>query len=167
LYNKLFPTWRGPRRAVLPGLSCPRPADGPGRWRWHEDADSKVATAPLQATEMDGVRAGRRHAKWWVTAVAARCRTDATLMVLSGCFARAPCHLDIATARQSHLSALAGHAVHSFHAKRSAVWPDLADLLPVLRRSQCRSMPPDGKASTSIYSSPRFRTLTHCTRRAL
>eukprot|EP00964_Phaeocystis_antarctica_P127110 scaffold90770_cov37-Phaeocystis_antarctica.AAC.1 len=59
-----------------------------------------------------------------------------------------------ASARQSHLSALAGHAVHSFHAKRSAVWPDLADLLPVLRRSQCRSMPPDGKASTSIYSSP-------------
>jgi len=97
LYNKLFPTWRGPRRAVLPGLSCPRPADGPGRWRWHEDADSKVATAPLQATEMDGVRAGRRHTKWWVAAVAARCRTDATLMVLSGCFARAPCHLDIAT----------------------------------------------------------------------
>ena len=81
----------------MPGLSCPRPADGPGRWRWHEDADSKVATAPLQATEMDGVRAGRRHTKWWVAAVAARCRTDATLMVLSGCFARAPCHLDIAT----------------------------------------------------------------------
>eukprot|EP00964_Phaeocystis_antarctica_P089616 scaffold57220_cov30-Phaeocystis_antarctica.AAC.1 len=41
-------------------------------------------------------------------------------------------------ARQSHLSALAGHAVHSFHAKRSAAWPDLADLLPALRRSQCR-----------------------------
>eukprot|EP00964_Phaeocystis_antarctica_P156020 scaffold125493_cov42-Phaeocystis_antarctica.AAC.2 len=51
------------RRAhQLRGLSCPRSADGPGRWRWHEDADSKVATAPLQATEMDGVRAGRRHA---------------------------------------------------------------------------------------------------------
>eukprot|EP00964_Phaeocystis_antarctica_P043937 scaffold25212_cov34-Phaeocystis_antarctica.AAC.1 len=56
--------------------------------------------------------------------------------------------------------ALAGHAVHT-HAKRSAVWPDLADLLPVLRRSQCRSMPPDGDAFISIYSSPRFRTLTH------
>eukprot|EP00964_Phaeocystis_antarctica_P033126 scaffold18786_cov45-Phaeocystis_antarctica.AAC.1 len=55
------------------------------------------------------------------------------------------------SARQSHLSALVGHAVHSFHAKRSAVWPDLADLLPVLRRSQCRSMPPDGDAFTSIY----------------
>ena len=81
----------------MPGLLCPRPADGPGRWRWHEDAGSKVATAPLQATEVDGVRAGRRHAKWWVAAVAATCRTDATLMVLSGCFARAPCHLDIAT----------------------------------------------------------------------
>eukprot|EP00964_Phaeocystis_antarctica_P017866 scaffold9923_cov38-Phaeocystis_antarctica.AAC.4 len=39
--------------------------------------------------------------------------------------------------------------------------------LPALRRSQCRSMPLDGKASTSIYSSPRFRTLTHCTPRAL
>eukprot|EP00964_Phaeocystis_antarctica_P067280 scaffold40727_cov71-Phaeocystis_antarctica.AAC.1 len=72
-----------------------------------------------------------------------------------------------ASARQSHLSALAGHAVHSFHAKRSAVWPDLADLPPVLRRSQCRSMLPDGDVFTSIYSSPRFRTLTHCTRRAL
>ena len=42
------------------------------------------------ATEVDDVRAGRRHAKWWEAAVAARCRTDATLMVLSGCFARAP-----------------------------------------------------------------------------
>eukprot|EP00964_Phaeocystis_antarctica_P139851 scaffold104657_cov56-Phaeocystis_antarctica.AAC.1 len=42
------------------------------------------------------------------------------------------------SARQSHLSALAGHAVHSYHAKRSAAWPDLADLLPALRRSQCR-----------------------------
>eukprot|EP00964_Phaeocystis_antarctica_P008254 scaffold4444_cov32-Phaeocystis_antarctica.AAC.2 len=42
----------------------------------------------------------------------------------------------------SHLSALAGHAVHSFHAKRSAAWPDVADLLPALRRSQCRSMLP-------------------------
>eukprot|EP00964_Phaeocystis_antarctica_P013355 scaffold7312_cov64-Phaeocystis_antarctica.AAC.4 len=38
------------------------------------------------------------------------------------------------SARQSHLSALAGHAVHSFHAKRSAAWPDLADLLSALRR---------------------------------
>eukprot|EP00964_Phaeocystis_antarctica_P077754 scaffold48309_cov34-Phaeocystis_antarctica.AAC.1 len=44
-----------------------------------------------------------------------------------------------ASARQWHLrrqGALAGHAVHAFHAKRSAVWPDLADLLPVLCRSQ-------------------------------
>eukprot|EP00964_Phaeocystis_antarctica_P085906 scaffold54322_cov74-Phaeocystis_antarctica.AAC.11 len=57
-------------------------------------------------------------------------------------------------ARQSHLSALAGHAVHSFHAKRSAAWPDLADLLPALRRSQCRSMLPDGDAFISIYPSP-------------
>eukprot|EP00964_Phaeocystis_antarctica_P046332 scaffold26754_cov31-Phaeocystis_antarctica.AAC.1 len=65
------------------------------------------------------------------------------------------------SARQSHLSALAGHAVHSFHVKRSAAWPDLADMPPVLHRSQCRSMPPDGDAFTSIYSSPRFRTLTH------
>ena len=58
------------------------------------------------------------------------------------------------SARQSHLSALAGHAVHSFHAKRSAAWPDLADLLPALRRSPCRSVLPDGVAFTSIYSSP-------------
>eukprot|EP00964_Phaeocystis_antarctica_P062821 scaffold37669_cov43-Phaeocystis_antarctica.AAC.1 len=57
------------------------------------------------------------------------------------------------SARQSHLSALAGHAVHSFHAKRSAVLPDLADLLPALRRSQCSSMPPDGDAFTLRYSS--------------
>ena len=55
------------------------------------------------------------------------------------------------SARQSHLSALAGHAVHSFHAKRSAAWPELAELLPVLHRSQCRSVPTDGKAFTSIY----------------
>eukprot|EP00964_Phaeocystis_antarctica_P126751 scaffold90410_cov39-Phaeocystis_antarctica.AAC.1 len=34
------------------------------------------------------------------------------------------------SAHQSHLSALAGHAVHSFHAKRSAAWPDLADMPP-------------------------------------
>eukprot|EP00964_Phaeocystis_antarctica_P151798 scaffold119470_cov94-Phaeocystis_antarctica.AAC.1 len=47
------------------------------------------------------------------------------------------------SARQSHLGALAGHAVHSFHAKRSAAWPDLADMLLTLRRSRCRSMPPD------------------------
>eukprot|EP00964_Phaeocystis_antarctica_P076130 scaffold47047_cov118-Phaeocystis_antarctica.AAC.1 len=59
-----------------------------------------------------------------------------------------------ASARQSHLSALAGHAVHSFHSKRSAAWPELADLLPALHRSQCRSMATDGKVSTSIYSSP-------------
>ena len=71
------------------------------------------------------------------------------------------------SARQSHLGALAGHAVHSFHAKRSAAWPDLADMPPVLRRSQYRSMPPDGDAITSIYSSPRFRTPTHCTPGAL
>eukprot|EP00964_Phaeocystis_antarctica_P148347 scaffold115177_cov21-Phaeocystis_antarctica.AAC.1 len=58
------------------------------------------------------------------------------------------------SARQSHLSALAGHAVHSFHAKRSAAWPELAYLLPTLHRSRCRSMPPDGEAFTSIYSSP-------------
>eukprot|EP00964_Phaeocystis_antarctica_P035856 scaffold20498_cov34-Phaeocystis_antarctica.AAC.1 len=58
------------------------------------------------------------------------------------------------SARQSHLSALAGHAVHSFHAKRSAAWPDLANLLPALRRSQCRSMLPDGDAFISFYSSP-------------
>ena len=73
-----------------------RPADGPGRRRWRKDADSKVATALLQATELDGVRAGRRHAKWWVSAVATACRTDARSMVLSSFFARAPCHLDIA-----------------------------------------------------------------------
>eukprot|EP00964_Phaeocystis_antarctica_P160830 scaffold132724_cov33-Phaeocystis_antarctica.AAC.1 len=47
------------------------------------------------------------------------------------------------SARQLHLSALAGHAVHSFNAKRSAACPDLADMPPVLRRSRCRSMPPD------------------------
>ena len=41
-----------------------------------------------------------------------------------------------------------------FHAKRSAAWPELADLLPALHRSQCRSMPTDGKAFTSIYTSP-------------
>ena len=35
-----------------------------------------------------------------------------------------------------------------------AAWPDLADLLPALHRSQCRSMLTDGKAFTSIYSSP-------------
>ena len=64
---------------------------------WHEEADSEVATALLQATEVDGVRAGRRHGKWRVAAVAATCRIDATSMVLSGCFARAPCNLDIAT----------------------------------------------------------------------
>eukprot|EP00964_Phaeocystis_antarctica_P033707 scaffold19110_cov69-Phaeocystis_antarctica.AAC.1 len=57
-------------------------------------------------------------------------------------------------ARQPHLSALAGHAVHSYHAKRSAAWPDLADLLPALRRSQFRSVLPDSDAFTSIYSSP-------------
>eukprot|EP00964_Phaeocystis_antarctica_P073438 scaffold45041_cov37-Phaeocystis_antarctica.AAC.1 len=67
------------------------------------------------------------------------------------------------SARQSHLGALAGHAVHSFHAKRSAAWPDLADLLLTLHRCRCRSMPPDSDAITSIYSSPRFRTPTHCT----
>ena len=83
-----------PLRARLSGPTAwsfvpERPADGPGRWRWHEEADSKVATGLLQATEVDGMRAGRRHAKWWVTAVAATCRTDATSMVLSGCFARA------------------------------------------------------------------------------
>ena len=71
------------------------------------------------------------------------------------------------SAHQSHLSALAGHAVHSFHAKRSAAWPDLADMPPVLRRSQYRSMPPDSDAFTCIYSSPRFRTPTHCTPGAL
>jgi len=79
-----------------PVFRARRPADGPGRRRWRKDTDSKVATALLQATELDGVRAVRRHAKWWVSAVATACRTDARSMVLSSFFARAPCHLDIA-----------------------------------------------------------------------
>jgi hypothetical protein len=73
---------------------------GPGRRRWRNDADSKVVTALLQATELDGVRAGRRYAKWWVSAVATACRTDARSMVLSSFFARAPCHLDTILAQR-------------------------------------------------------------------
>eukprot|EP00964_Phaeocystis_antarctica_P015459 scaffold8544_cov78-Phaeocystis_antarctica.AAC.2 len=59
-----------------------------------------------------------------------------------------------AAARQPHLSALAGHAVHFYHTDRSAAWPDLADLFLTLHRSPCRSVLSDSDAFTSIYSSP-------------
>ena len=75
--------------------------------RLEKPNEPKVATALLQATELDGVRelsaghaAGMAHAlaEWWVSSVATACTTDARRdMVLSlSCFARAaPCDIYI------------------------------------------------------------------------
>ena len=57
------------------------------------------------------------------------------------------------SARQSHLSALAGHAVHSFHAKRSAAWPDLADLLVCFSCPSQEPMPEYASGWTMVMPS--------------